>query len=40
MSQVFDVKEAKKTGYCKNNKAHTYRVSDGEALLIAEALGQ
>jgi hypothetical protein len=38
MSAAFDVKEAKFTGYCKNNKAHTHPINDGEALALVTEL--
>jgi hypothetical protein len=38
MSAAFDVQEAKFTGYCKNNKAHTRPINDGEALALVTEL--
>jgi len=38
MADVFPVQEAKFTGYCAKNKAHTHAISDGEALALVEAL--
>ncbi len=40
MADVFPVLEAKFTGYCAHNKAHTHAISDGEALTLVEELAK
>ncbi len=40
MSQSFDVIEAKYTGFCKNDKAHTFRIADGDAVALINQLNQ
>lgn len=40
MADVFPVLEAKFTGYCAKNKAHSHAISDGEALALAEELAK